>query len=140
MGPRPHGKLALRWSPIGRTLALDWVQGRGLVARFEFLDDDPFAQRVRNAWDKDFLRAASISWVPLESGKTDDGGRRDTRADLLEWSIVPVPADPEALRDSHRLMLDAFLSDPPPDAELTEALDLLTVFSHEIRRGASHLP
>ena len=134
-GSSPSGGL-----PIGRTLALDWVQGRGLVARFEFLDDDPFAQRVRNAWDKGFLRAASISWVPLESGKTDDGGRRDTRADLLEWSIVPVPADPEALRDSHRLMLDAFLSDPPPDAELTEALDLLTGFAHEMRRGASPLP
>ena len=109
-GRSPSGGL-----PIGRTLTLDWVRGRGLVARFEFLDDDPFAKRVRNAWDKGFLRAASISWVPLESGRADDdGGRRDTRADLLEWSIVPVPADPEALRDSHRLMLDAYLSDPQP--------------------------
>ena len=108
------------------------------MARFEFLDDDPFAKRVRNAWDKGFLRAASISWVPLESGRSDDGGRRDTRADLLEWSIVPVPADPEALRDSHRLMLDAYLSDPQPDEELTEALDLLTELSHRMRRGASH--
>ena len=132
-GSSPSGGL-----PIGRTLALDWVRGRGLVARFEFLDDDPFAQRVRNAWDKGFLRAASISWVPLESGRADDGGRRDTRADLLEWSIVPVPADPEALRDSHRLMLDAFLSDPQPDEDLTEALDLLTELSHRMRHGASH--
>ena len=130
-GRSPSGGL-----PIGRTLALDWVRGRGLVARFEFLDDDPFAKRVRNAWDKGFLRAASISWVPLESGRSDDGGRRDTRADLLEWSIVPVPADPEALRDSHRLMLDAYLSDPQPDEELTEALDLLTELSHRMRRGA----
>ena len=134
-GRSPSGGL-----PIGRTLALDWVRGRGLVARFEFLDDDPFAKRVRNAWDKGFLRAASISWVPLESGRADDGGRRDTRADLLEWSIVPVPADPEALRDSHRLMLDAFLSDPQPAAELTEALDLLTELSHRMRRGARHPP
>ncbi len=134
-GHSPSGGL-----PIGRTLALDWVQGRGLVARFEFLDDDPFAQRVRNAWDKGFLRAASISWVPLESGRAEDGGRRDTRADLLEWSIVPVPADPEALRDSHRLMLDVFLSGPRPADELNEALALLTGFAHEMRRGASPLP
>ena len=134
-GRSPSGGL-----PIGRTLALDWVQGRGLVARFEFLDDDPFAQRVRNAWEKGFLRAASISWVPLESGRADDGGRRDTRADLLEWSIVPVPADPEALRHSHRLMLDAFLSDPQPDEELIEALDLLTELSHKMRHGSPPLP
>ena len=141
-GRSPSGGL-----PIGRTLALDWKSGRGLVADFEFLSDDPFAQRVRNAWDKGFLRAASISWVPLESRPSEDGGRRDTRADLLEWSIVSVPADPEALRDSHGLMLDAFLSDeqlgtaepriPAEDRdEMTEALSLLADFALGIRRSA----
>ena len=138
-GRSPSGGL-----PIGRTLALDWKSGRGLVADFEFLSDDPFAQRVRNAWDKGFLRAASISWIPLESRPSEDGGRRDTRADLLEWSIVSVPADPEALRDSHGLMLDAFLSDEQlgttelhrpsqVEDEMTEALSLLADFASGMR-------
>ncbi|MDA1349681.1 MAG: HK97 family phage prohead protease [Chloroflexi bacterium] len=137
VGRSPSGGL-----PIGRTLALDWKPGRGLVADFEFLSDDPFAHRVRNAWDKGFLRAASISWAPLESGPSKDGGRRDTKADLLEWSIVSVPADPEALRNSHRLMLDAFLSeDEQTDAvqdrdELTEALLLLAAFAGRMKPTA----
>ena len=141
-GRSPSGGL-----PIGRTLALDWKPRRGLVADFEFLSDDLFAQRVRNAWDKGFLRAASISWIPLESRPSEDGGRRDTRADLLEWSIVSVPADPEALRDSHGLMLDAFLSDEqlataelhgPSQVgdEMTEALSLLADFTSGMRRTA----
>ena len=116
VGRSPSGGL-----PIGRTLALKWKPGRGLVADFEFLSDDPFAQRVRNAWDKGFLRAASISWVPLESGPSKEGGRRDTKADLLEWSIVSVPADPEALRDSHRTILDAFLSAGEPSSNGEQA-------------------
>ena len=50
--------------PIGRTLKLERTGDGGMVADFEFLGDDPFVQRVKNAWDKGFLRAASISWAP----------------------------------------------------------------------------
>ena len=74
------------------------------MAEFEFLEDDAFAQRIRNAWDKGFLQAASISWLPIESVPAKYGGVRDVRAELLEWSIVSVPADPDALRESHRRM------------------------------------
>ena len=107
VGRSPSGGL-----PIGRTLNLVKVPGGRIVADFEFLGDDPFAQRVKNAWDKGFLRAASISWIPVDSTPVDGGGWRDTRSDLLEWSIVSVPADPEALRESHRRMLDVFLGEP----------------------------
>ena len=81
------------------------------MAEFEFLDDDPFAQRIRNAWDKGFLQAASISWMPLESRPAASGSLRDIRSELLEWSIVSVPADPDALRESHRRMLNSLLID-----------------------------
>ena len=104
VGRSPSGGL-----PIGRTLDLGKLPDGRIVADFEFLGDDAFAQRVKNAWDKGFLQAASISWLPLESVPVEGGGWRDTRADLLEWSIVSVPADPEALRESHRRMMQAFL-------------------------------
>ena len=106
VGRSPSGGL-----PIGRTLNLAKTSTGQIVAEFEFLSDDPFAQRVQNAWDKGFLQAASISWVPLESAPVKGGGWRDARADLLEWSIVSVPADPDALRESHRLMMAEFLSE-----------------------------
>ena len=81
------------------------------MAEFEFLEDDPFAQRIRNAWDKGFLRAASISWLPIESMPAKSGGARDVRAELLEWSIVSVPSDPDALRESHRRMLESVMDE-----------------------------
>ena len=95
--------------PVGRTLRLDKSPDGRIVADFEFLSDDRFAQRVKNAWDKGFLGAASVSWVPIESAPGESGRWRDTRSDLLEWSIVAVPADPGALRDSHRRMMEALL-------------------------------
>ena len=105
VGRSPSGGL-----PIGRTVSLTKTSQGRIVADFEFLDDDPFARRVKNAWDKGFLRAASISWVPVKSVPVD-GTWRDTQSDLLEWSIVSVPADPEALRESHRRLMDALLGD-----------------------------
>ena len=104
-GRSPSGGL-----PIGRTLSIDRSGDGGIVAEFEFLEDDPFAQRIRNAWDKGFLRAASISWLPIESMPAKSGGARDVRAELLEWSIVSVPADPDALRESHRRMLESVIN------------------------------
>ena len=105
-GRSPSGGL-----PIGRTLELAKTDAGRLVAEFEFLSDDPFARRVKNAWDKGFLRAASISWLPIETAPARDGGYHDSRSDLLEWSIVPVPSDPDALRESHARLLEEFLGE-----------------------------
>ena len=104
-GHSPSGGL-----PIGRTLSISRADDGEIVAEFEFLDDDPFAQRIRNAWDKGFLQAASISWLPVETRPADGGGIRDIRAELLEWSIVSVPADPDALRETHRRMLESVIN------------------------------
>lgn len=112
VGRSPSGGL-----PIGRTLSLAKTQEGKVVVDFEFLSDDPFAQRVKNAWDKGFLRAASISWLPLETVPTPQGSWRDTRSDLLEWSIVSLPADPDALKESHRRMMNAFLNGSKGAAE-----------------------
>ena len=92
-----------RWSglPIGRTTSLNWTN-RGLEAEFEFLPDDEMAARVRNAWDRGYLRAASIGARP----KKDNAGQHE----LLEWSIVPVPADKDAVRSVCRALADNFLT------------------------------
>ncbi len=115
VGRSPSGGL-----PIGKTLSISRSPEGGIVAEFEFLEDDAFAQRIRNAWDKGFLQAASISWLPLESKPAEGGILRDTRAELLEWSIVSVPADPDALRESHRRMLHSLLDEQPRSADFTE--------------------
>jgi HK97 family phage prohead protease len=89
--------------PIGRTTALRFQDGV-LKADFEFLPDDPMAERVRNAWDRGFVRAASISFMPLEVDESDRSKPFGviSKWELLEWSLVTVPADPDALRTAER--------------------------------------
>ncbi len=128
VGRSPSGGL-----PIGRTLSISRAPEGGIVAEFEFLEDDAFAQRIRNAWDKGFLQAASISWLPLESVPAEGGVLRDTRAELLEWSIVSVPADPDALRESHRRMLHSLLDEQPPAAGLAEVRALTAQLRETLR-------
>ena len=77
---------------------------------------------MRNAWDQGFLRAASISWLPLESRPTDGGRLRDTRSELLEWSIVAVPADPDALRESQRRLISAYVGEEEELGEIAAAV------------------
>ena len=144
LGRSPSGGL-----PIGRTLRLHKQRGGKLIVDFEFLSDDPFAGRVRNAWDRGFLRAASISWLPLAGGPTRDGQWRDERSDLLEWSIVPVPADPDALRQAHRRMLDEAIrtaaADPGIDEtglaerHISEPLPVQIEIGEELQRMADRL-
>lgn len=132
VGRSPSGGL-----PIGRTSVLTTDPDGKIVAEFEFLGDDPFAQRVKNAWDRGFLQAASISWMPIEGEPVEGGRWRDTRSELLEWSIVAVPADPDALRESHRRMLTHLLEERtgptagagdesgPSEPDLREVLDMV---------------
>ena len=85
--------------PIGRTLALS-RSPRGIDVEFEFLPGDAFAERVANAWNRGFLRTASIGWESLQTVPLP--GRHGVchrRSELLEWSIVPIPADPGASRE-----------------------------------------
>ncbi|PZC47505.1 MAG: hypothetical protein C1O27_001452 [Chloroflexi bacterium] len=72
--------------PVGRTVEIGQDAAGRIVATFEFLPGDPFAERVKNAWDMGFLRAASIRWLPLETDRAHgDNGRRRKR-DL----VIPV--------------------------------------------------
>ena len=124
--------------PIGRTRELTRDGSGRLVADFEFLSEDAFAQRVKNAWDKGFLRAASISWMPIEGRPSEGGQWRDTRSDLLEWSIVAVPADPDALRESQSRMIRELVAEAGESAsrEVREIVDLVTAVRRELAEEA----
>ncbi len=82
--------------PIGRTLALRATTDGRLEADVEFAPTD-FAQDVRRLVDEGFLRGASIGFEPLAWEPRENGGHRYTRWSLLEWSLVPVPTNPDAL-------------------------------------------
>lgn len=100
-----------RGVPVGRSLDLR-REPQALVARFKWRDPandyDPVLP-IKAAWDQGILRAASVGFKPLEVEPLDGsdaatdmnwfwGPKRYKRQELLEWSVVPVPANQEALR------------------------------------------
>ncbi len=65
-----------------------------LVARGRFAPEsaNPFAQQVRRLYDLKIVRATSVGFIVR-----DQVGNIITKAELLEFSFVPVPANPYAL-------------------------------------------
>lgn len=86
--------------PVAKTLDIQPVPGVGLRATMEFAPNgvDPFIDAVRALWDGGFLNAASVGFQPKAGTPIGNGGTRYTSWDLLEFSIVPIPANPDALR------------------------------------------
>ena len=143
--------------PIGRTLRLDRTVDGHIRAEFEFLSGDMFADRVRNAWNRGFLRGASIGWRAIEARPSRLGkGVRIVKSELIEWSIVAVPADPDALRGAYTRVMKALIDDSAeveissplrvrvtrpepveglsgPEVDLTETRSLLESLSRSVR-------
>ena len=98
-----------RGIPIAKTLKIGHDDQGRIVADFEFNSDDEFAARVENAWNGGFIRAASIWYKPTKVVEMlDEQGRVDRlrieESELLEWSLVAVPADPDSVRAAARAM------------------------------------
>ena len=128
--------------PVGSTTRLEVVPGRGITARWRWLAGDAFADRVRNAFDQGILRAASVGFLPIESESNGRGGRRFTRWELLEWSLVPLPANPEAVRTLKGLGLwagDDMVLEIADDVHQDDrvALEITESFAEELRRRAT---
>lgn len=79
--------------PIGICDSIS-VEGGRLIAkgRFAPAEANPFAQQVRKLYDLKIVRATSVGFIALEQN-----GSVITKAELLEFSFVPVPANPYAL-------------------------------------------
>ena len=98
--------------PIGTVEWIDVEPGRGLRARWRWLEGDNHASRVRNAWNQGVVRAASVGFIPKKSAPNDFGGHDITAWELLEVSLVAIPANPHAIRILKDLGL---LEDPQGD-------------------------
>jgi phage head maturation protease len=84
--------------PVGRAVSLEIVhegERKALKAAWEWQQDDvtPLISAVRKSWERGFLSTVSIGFMPGEY----DANTIKT-SELLEFSIVPIPANPQALR------------------------------------------
>jgi len=96
--------------PIGKAA---WVktQAGTLKARVEFAPADvyPFADTVRRLVDFGALKSTSVGFIPdyQKAAWNDERGGFDFKGqELLEFSIVPVPANPECLMDAKDAGID----------------------------------
>ncbi len=101
------------------------VEGRELVARVTFADT-PRAQNAKSLVKGGFVRAVSVGFVPDRKSikslgeKERDGDVRGPARIIQEWelvelSLVPVPADESALRRS--LYQEAAMQYPDPERQ-----------------------
>ena len=88
--------------PIGKNLWIKKVKDKpGLIAKTQFADTE-FADEIFRLYQGKFLNAWSVGFLPLESKALENenggSGRDIAKWELLEYSAVPVPANPEALQ------------------------------------------
>lgn len=87
---------------VGTTVKT-WVEDGNLMGEIKFADEgvNPNADIVRKLVESKILRTVSVGFRPLEAKASSDPQRRGgfdfKKQELLEVSIVPVPALPSAL-------------------------------------------
>lgn len=83
---------------IAKTEQLE-VTDDGILAKVKFpeLGVYDLADTVYELYKGGFMNAWSIGFIPLESSDRDGGGREFKKWELLEYSAVLVPDNPEAL-------------------------------------------
>lgn len=85
--------------PVARAISLR-QDGDTLVAEAQFADAElnPMAEQVYQMLKQGFLRGASVGFRPLSYQFNEERGGVDfDKQELLEFSVVPVPANPGAL-------------------------------------------
>lgn len=92
-----------RLPPVAKALEVGIVPG-GVKAVFQFapLGVSSRADEIHRLWAAGFLNAVSVGFLPEKVAPLDDkrpfDGQRFLEWELVEFSIVPVPANREALR------------------------------------------
>lgn len=77
------------------------------TALFATADLNPLAESVYQMLRSGFLRATSVGFRPMKYVYNEDqGGFEFSEQELLEFSVVPVPANPQALMDAKAAGID----------------------------------
>ncbi|HTQ59961.1 MAG TPA: HK97 family phage prohead protease [Candidatus Solibacter sp.] len=95
--------------PIGKTVSITkTAKAVECTVQFATADQNPIAENVWKLYKGGYMNAVSIGFRPLEMEMLmEDGqptGMRFITWELLELSCVPIPANPEALAKTARLL------------------------------------
>jgi HK97 family phage prohead protease len=94
--------------PVARALSLSADEhGLSMVAQFPPAEVYPFADTVYQMVKAGFLNATSVGFKPMRWDlEPERGGVRYHEQTLLEASIVPIPANPQALVEARSLGME----------------------------------
>ncbi len=112
--------------PVARAISLE-QEGDTLIAVAEFASAElnPMAERVYQMLKQGFLRGASVGFRPVTFAYNEGRGGVDfAKQELLEFSIVPIPANASAL-------MAAGLKEHDASILVTWAKDLLRAYDPE---------
>lgn len=126
---------------IGKNL---WakVTDTGIVAKTEFAKT-PLGDDIMSLYRDGFLSAFSIGFIPKKYAYMDNGGMDITEWELLEYSAVTIPANPEAVALAYKSIKTTELKDlfekQLQEQKLQDAVtnleDRLEVMQRDIEEG-----
>lgn len=108
-----------------------FIEGDKLIGRvrFESAEDNPLAEKIYKKVQNGTLRMASIGANPMKGHWGDEklGEDRDViyfdQQELLEWSIVPIGSNPDALKREAQTIED-IRNSFPKNISATEQLNV----------------
>lgn len=111
--------------PIGKAHNIR-VKDGALTADFEFAsaEVDEFAAKIGRMVKAGYLNAVSVGFQPLEVKPRKNGGYEFLKSELLEISVVSVPANSEALAFAKSLGID--------QSRVFAANDAVNLRKHEV--------
>lgn len=89
-----------RWAPPVARSSREWIEGEKLWSEPEFTAKElyPFGHMIGEMLKAGFLNTASVGFKPLKYVFNEERGGVDfLEQELREYSIVTIPANPEAL-------------------------------------------
>lgn len=86
----PVGKMGTPWKTVGKKV-------KAVVDQFTPVELNPMGAAVEGMIRKGFLNAVSVGFQPVEFTFNDDYSVNYVKQELLEISVVPVPANANAL-------------------------------------------
>ncbi len=94
---------------VAKTISIE-IAPEGLVAVAEFPSAEvyEFGHTLYLLYREGFMRAVSVGFNPVEWREREDGVDY-IKQELLEWSLVPVPANPDALVQAQVKGIKTFL-------------------------------
>ena len=97
--------------PIAKSLSIETIKNQLVsVAEFATKEIYPFADTVYQMIKGGFLNATSVGFKPLAYEQNDERGGYDfLKQELLEYSVVPIPSNPDALVQARDAGIDTTL-------------------------------